>query len=230
MTILAIETSSQWCSVAIFINDTNYRIKTEVANGSASQLILPWVQSLLDELNISLGEIDLVAVSQGPGAFTGIRLGVGVAQGLAESLQKPLIPVVSLDAIVAQHLLDKPNFKGDLVVMVDARMNQLYWARYQVFSSNSFSRDSDVMLSEPSQIDLQGVDCVLGNGIDQYKGQFTQAEINLLSVEGYANALGVAILASRITPGKAYPSEQCQPLYVRDKVAQTIQERELNKQ
>lgn len=229
MTILAIETSSQWCSVAIFFSDTNYRIKTEAAIGSASQLILPWVQSLLDELNISLGEIDLVAVSQGPGAFTGIRLGVGVAQGLAESLQRPLIPVVSLDAIVAQYLFNKPDFKGDLVVMIDARMNQLYWARYRVVSSSSFTRATDVMLSEPSQIDLQGVDCVLGNGIDQYKAQFPQDEINLFGVEGYASALGVAILASRTNLGKAYPSEQCQPLYVRDKVAQTIQEREINK-
>jgi tRNA threonylcarbamoyladenosine biosynthesis protein TsaB len=104
MPILAIDTSTQWCSVAIYFPDKTYLFRHEKVGNTASQVLLHWVYDLMLEAKLTWNDIRALAVSQGPGAFTGIRLGLGVAQGLAYAQQKPLIPIPSLDGMIAHAL------------------------------------------------------------------------------------------------------------------------------
>lgn len=224
MAILAIETSSRWCSVAIFNGEANVCLRNESVDSGASHLILPWIDSLLKEINLTKQDISLIAVSQGPGAFTGIRLGVGIAQGLAQSLQKPLLPIVSLDALVAQYLRLNQNFSGGLLVMLDARMSQYYWAKYLVDGQNTFTRKSEIALTDSSQIDLHGISRIIGNGFDPNAGCFGSANL-IIESDLFPSALGVAYLAAQRMDCQPHKPEECLPLYIRDKVAQTTQER-----
>ena len=79
--ILAIDTSTAWCSVALSLGDKSPILRHELVSAGASQLLLPLVEKLLEEANIRLNELDAIAVGIGPGAFTGVRLGVAVVQG-----------------------------------------------------------------------------------------------------------------------------------------------------
>ena len=94
--ILAIDTSSAWCSVALSLGDQAPELRHEAVSAGASQLLLPWIESLLSEGNISLKNLDAIAVGIGPGAFTGVRLGVAAVQGLAISNNRDMVVVAKL--------------------------------------------------------------------------------------------------------------------------------------
>jgi tRNA threonylcarbamoyladenosine biosynthesis protein TsaB len=81
--ILAIDTSSAWCSVALSLDDQAPVLRHEAVSAGASQLLLPWIEDLLSNAKIALKDLDAIAIDIGPGAFTGVRLGVAAVQGLA---------------------------------------------------------------------------------------------------------------------------------------------------
>ena len=101
--ILAIDTSSAWCSVALSVGSVSKHVveRHELLGPTASQHLLPWITDLLKQEGIRLRDLDAIAVGIGPGAFTGVRLGVAVVQGLALAANLPIAPVASLDAIAA---------------------------------------------------------------------------------------------------------------------------------
>jgi tRNA threonylcarbamoyladenosine biosynthesis protein TsaB len=111
-------------------------LETRVGNGHAEHL-LPMVERLLQKIGCRLGDLDAIAFDAGPGAFTGLRIGCGVAQGLGFALGLPLVPVVSLDAI-AQSAFSTMTSRDTLgreetfvAVLADARMGEVYWAGYR---------------------------------------------------------------------------------------------------
>ena len=138
--ILAIDTSSAWCSVALSFGEVEPAFRHQPVAAGASQLLLPWIEEILEASKLALTDLDAIAIVIGPGAFTGVRLGVAAAQGLALAANLPVIPVVSLDAI-AMQLLSGPDFQkvqpSQFVVAVDARMDEIYWAKYQYASSDN---------------------------------------------------------------------------------------------
>ena len=86
--ILAIDTSSAWCSVALSIDNNEPLFRHDPVSAGASQLLLPWIEEMLIQADISLQDLDAIAIGVGPGAFTGIRLGLAVTQGLRRSCSK----------------------------------------------------------------------------------------------------------------------------------------------
>jgi len=94
--ILAIDTSSAWCSVALSLSDTAPLVRHQKVSAGASQLLLPWIEELLRQASSELASLDAIAVGIGPGAFTGVRLGVAVVQGLATAAKLPILPVAVL--------------------------------------------------------------------------------------------------------------------------------------
>ena len=122
MKLLALETSTEACSVAISLDG---KIHERVDHGQHhSDVILGMVQEVLAESGLSLKQLDAIAFSRGPGSFTSLRIGAGVAQGLAFGADLPVIPVSSL-AVLAQGV-DAPK----VLAAFDARMNQVYWGAY----------------------------------------------------------------------------------------------------
>ncbi len=135
--ILLIETSTEVCSVAFSKNDEVQFIKESIEGLNHSELLTVFIEDLFKENNLLFPALDAVAVSKGPGSYTGLRIGVSVAKGLCYALDKPLIAINSLDVLgkyAAEHIHEFSNFRmGDDVLfcpMIDARRMEVYTALY----------------------------------------------------------------------------------------------------
>lgn len=125
--LLAIETSTAACSVALQYQDEVIARHDIVARQHA-HFVLPWIEALMAEAGVALSQLDAIAVGCGPGGFTGIRIGIGVVQGLAFGLDIPVIPISSLQ-ILAQTVSRVLNVDHVLIAQ-DAKMQEIYWATY----------------------------------------------------------------------------------------------------
>ncbi|MGB0881673.1 MAG: tRNA (adenosine(37)-N6)-threonylcarbamoyltransferase complex dimerization subunit type 1 TsaB [Vicingaceae bacterium] len=145
--ILGIETSTKICSVAVSDGEKLLALKEEGGAYSHSEKLTVFIQEVLDKAKIDLASIDAVAVSKGPGSYTGLRIGVSVAKGLCYALNKPLIAVDTLQAMAKN-----PALSADLFCpMIDARRMEVYTALYdsnnkavvpisaKIIDENSFS-------------------------------------------------------------------------------------------
>ena len=232
--ILAIDTSTAWCSVALSLGDQAPIFRHELVSAGASQLLLPWVENLLEEANIKLDELDAIAIGIGPGAFTGVRLGVAAVQGLAISCDLPILPVTSLDAIAAKLLKTnhfehaKPNH---FVIAIDARMDEIYWAKYESprQQQDLAKRIGNIHLSKPEELGLTDIQFLAGSALEVYGDRlFTNTILPSAALDAqiHLTALGVLACAEQgLREGRQINVHELEPLYVRDKVALTTQER-----
>ena len=101
MKLLAFETATEACSVAVYV-DGEVRERFEVAPRRHAELALPWADALLAEAGVAKSQLDAIAVGRGPGAFTGVRLAVALAQGIALALDRPVLPVSTLAALATR--------------------------------------------------------------------------------------------------------------------------------
>jgi tRNA threonylcarbamoyladenosine biosynthesis protein TsaB len=230
--ILAIDTSSAWCSVALSLEGQAVQFRHEAVTAGASQLLLPWIESLLSDAKASLNDLDAIAVGIGPGAFTGVRLGVAAVQGLAVSQNIPVVPVCSLDAIAAQ-LLDSAVFKSShpqhLMIAIDARMEEVYWASYDIEDNRLPKRIGDIHLTKPEDLNLDGAQLLAGSALNAYSQRLPQFT-GSIDPDVSISALGILKCAQQsLQDGVQCEVRQLEPLYVRDKVAFTTAEREEGK-
>ena len=227
MRILAIDTSTSWCSVALCFDDQPIVHRHELLGSKASQHLLPWCSKLLQQHGARFSDLDALAVGVGPGAFTGVRLSVAVAQGLSIGSQLPVIPVTSLDAMASQFAkqYQTPQHKT-FIIALDARMGEVYWARYQQGALQP-KPINPIQLTAPDYIEDNGQDFIAGNALaeyaDYFKDHFVGRQIDAQLVP---NTLGILDLAQlRYQAGQSISVEQLEPLYIRNKVALTTQER-----
>lgn len=232
--ILAIDTSSAWCSVALSLNHAAPLVRYKKVSTGASQLLLPWVEELLSEASIELSSLDAIAIGIGPGAFTGVRLGVATVQGLATAAQLPVLPVVSLDAI-AYQLTQTPIFISSraqsFVIAVDARMGEVYWASYKVTINQLPLRLGDIHLTAPEDIQLSNIDFLAGSAIAEF-GDRVFSSISQPFATTYIDstigveAFGILACAQDMwNKGLQQDIHLLEPLYIRNKVALTSAER-----
>jgi len=235
--ILAIDTSTTWCSVALSLGEKAPLFRHELVSAGASQIVLPWVEALLQESHLQLKDLDAIAIGIGPGAFTGVRLGVAVVQGLAIASDLAVLPVTSLDAIAAQCIKTsafekiKPKY---FVIAIDARMDEIYWAKYEAVTQTQqlAKRIGDIHLSKPEDVDLTNIEFLAGSALQAYGDRlFSKATVSLsqigLDPEIQLSALGILDCARQtLKDGGQRHVRELEPLYVRDKVALTTQERQ----
>jgi len=127
MLILAMESSAKPASVAVYADGALMGQYFQNSGLTHSRTLLAMVESLMNNLGVSLSEIGLVAVSRGPGSFTGVRIGVSAAKGLAWGLGKPVCGVSTLEAMAYQA----PDPGALLCPVMDARRNQVYNALFE---------------------------------------------------------------------------------------------------
>jgi tRNA threonylcarbamoyladenosine biosynthesis protein TsaB len=127
--ILALDASTDACSVALYVDGVSSHI-FELAAKSHTQRLLPMVDEILRAANCSLKDLDAIAYGRGPGSFTGLRIGMGIVQGLAFGANLPVIPISTLHAMAQGFLVDNPNTKLPLLVALDARMDEIYWGLF----------------------------------------------------------------------------------------------------
>src|SRR6202050_3765572 len=123
MRVLAVDTATEACSVALLRGDEVIGRFAELGRSSAQHVLL-MVEEVRAEAGVSLSMLDGIAASIGPGAFTGVRISVAVAQGLAFGADLKVVPVTTLEALALQ-LLDGPG--GRALTCLDARMGEVYW-------------------------------------------------------------------------------------------------------
>ncbi len=232
--ILAIDTSSAWCSVALSLSVAAPLVRHQKVSAGASQLLLPWVDELLSEASIELTSLDAIAIGVGPGAFTGVRLGVAAVQGLAIAARLPVLPVASLDAIASQLVLT-PAFIASraqsFVIAVDARMEEVYWARYRMTANELPQRQGDIHLCSPEGVDLTDIGFLAGSAIAEFGDRiFTSISMPLdnsqIDSSIGVDALGVLACAQDMwIKGLQQDIHLLEPLYIRNKVALTSAER-----
>lgn len=216
MIILALETATEACSAALFI-DGEVRERFQVAPRGHSELILPMLDELLAEAGIGLDRVDAVAFGRGPGAFTGVRIGVGVAQGITFAADLPAVPVSTL-AAVAQGVE-----AARVLVAMDARMNEVYWGAYERNPEGLVTLVGDERISPPEAVALPvpGDWFGAGSGWGAYPEVLlascpvTAFDASVLPHAGAVARLGAAAFAA----GLAVSPEQALPVYLRDEVA-----------
>lgn len=222
-TVLAIETSTNACSVALQQGD-DVLSRHEVAARRHGELLLPWVQQLLAEAGITVSQLDAIAVSRGPGAFTGVRIGVAAAQGLAMSYDLPAVTLSSL-AICAQGAYRLTGASQQLVAF-DARMGELYWAEVLVEAAGQLRlQHESVIAPEVIQLPSSTGWLAVSDGWASYPDLMTRAKACLLPEEAaiglLPNALDLLTLAqTEIAAGRMVAAESIQPVYLRNNVAE----------
>ena len=156
-TILAIEASSETCSVALLSHDMTYHDSNDTPRGHA-QNILPMIDGLFAQANISANDVDVIAVTNGPGAFTSVRIGVAVCQGLAMAIKCPVISVSSL-AVLAYQAMRESNQPAALVAL-DARMDEVYFGAYQMNDNGLPEAIRQDIVAKPDDIATESLNSI----------------------------------------------------------------------
>lgn len=175
--ILNIETSSTTCSVAL-AEDGAIKVGLESTEGmNHAEMLAPFVDKCMQYLKENSEKLDAVAVSAGPGSYTGLRIGYSLAKGLAFSLDIPLIALPTLKVLAVKAMFSRFDWEGDEIIipMVDARRMEVYTAAYD-FSLNQLSKEEPMILDENSYSEFMNRRKVIfvGDGSlkfkDLYKG------------------------------------------------------------
>ena len=221
MKMLALETATEACSVALWI-DGELRERFELAPRRHAGLALPWAQQLLAEAGIAKSQLDAIAVGRGPGAFTGVRLAIALAQGIALALDRPVVPVSTLAALALRSRGDR------ILAAIDARMGEVYSAAFArhgdglvAMSAESVGAPEAVLLPHDGD-DWHGVGTGFGAAGDALQARFA-ARLVAIDASALPHAADVARLAAAaFARGEAVAPERLEPAYLRDNVALTL--------
>lgn len=221
MKILALETSTEAGSCALYLDGTVLERHCPAARPH-SETLLPLVRELLGDGELALGDLDAIAFGRGPGAFTGLRVACGVAQGLAAGAGLSLIGIGSLEALAW-------NAGGDAVLAVlDARMGEIYCAAFRRSRSELRLADGVRVLAPGDLILPEGAWQAAGNALAAYPELY--ARLRSAGFSCQADAMPSAAAVAQLAAGRwlqegGLDAADATPFYVRDKVARTTAER-----
>lgn len=217
MKLLAIDTATESCSAALWFNGKIIQ-RFSVQPRLHAELILPFIDELLTEANINKSAIDGLLVAQGPGAFTGVRIGVAVAQGLALALDIPVLAVSNLKTL-AFHAYQqlKTTTKKTILVATDARMNEVYWAHFEV-SATDIQPLTTENVSPAQAVDISGIDAYIGSGFNVYPELISYKNKHSMPFESntYSQAQDMIRMEKDNFFEKATDISQIEPVYLRE--------------
>ena len=222
MNLLALDTSTEFLSLALQLSDKTYT-HYQHAGQAASQLVLPQIQALLDSANIKLQDLDGIAFGAGPGAFTGVRVACGVAQGLGFGAG---LPVVGVNTLLA---LAQTSGENKVIACLDARMGEIYHAAFVRENGEWIDMSKTIVCKPEAAPVLEGEWAGVGSGWAVY-GEVLNAVYakNLVKTLTNITPTAEAILqlaAPIFLAGSAKPASEAMPIYIRNRVALTTLER-----
>jgi tRNA threonylcarbamoyladenosine biosynthesis protein TsaB len=245
MKLLAIETATEACSVALW-NDGEVRERFGIVPRQHAELALPWAEQLLVDAGVAKSQLDAIAVGRGPGAFTGVRLAVALAQGIALALDRPVVPVSTLVALAmnaAPHPPSAPSPRmrgegkpsearqgeGQILAAIDARMDEIYVAAFRR-DGDSLVATSDEIVIAPAHYELPQGDGWIGVGTgfaaadgalsSRFGSRFVHIDATALPHAADVARIGAVALER----GEALAPERVEPAYLRNNVALTLAE------
>jgi tRNA threonylcarbamoyladenosine biosynthesis protein TsaB len=222
MKILALDTATEACSVALGIGDRTLERYVEIERGHAEQ-ILPMIDSVLAEAGLALAQLDALAFGRGPGGFTGVRLAASVVQGLAFGAGLGVVAISDL-AAVAQRVAQLDPTTSRVLVVNDARMREVYWATYDLTPGPDPAGEERV--SAPGDVILPSAESrwvAAGRGLAAWPelAERCRAAGATLREQLLPRATEIlALAAPRVAAGQILDPADALPVYVRDRVAQ----------
>jgi tRNA threonylcarbamoyladenosine biosynthesis protein TsaB len=129
-TILQIETATSVCSVALAVNGKQIAFKEQAAQNIHASSLTLFIEEVMNMAQLKYSDLDAIAVSKGPGSYTGLRIGVSTAKGLCFALDKPLIGIGTLEMMASGFMESHPNYGGLICPMIDARRMEVFTAVY----------------------------------------------------------------------------------------------------
>ncbi|MEG1653316.1 tRNA (adenosine(37)-N6)-threonylcarbamoyltransferase complex dimerization subunit type 1 TsaB [Hafnia paralvei] len=220
--ILAIDTATEACSVALWNNGEKHAL-FEICPREHTQRILPMVQQILAESGVSLNQLDALAFGRGPGSFTGVRIGIGIAQGLAMGADLPMIGVSTL-ATMAQGAFRQMG-ATQVLAAIDARMGEVYWGQYQRQNDGVWLGENTEAVFTPERAQqnvmaLAGEWASVGTGWGTYPDMAAATRITLvdgqITLPQAEDMLPLALVDFAL--GKMTAVENAQPTYLRNEV------------
>ncbi|HXD40374.1 MAG TPA: tRNA (adenosine(37)-N6)-threonylcarbamoyltransferase complex dimerization subunit type 1 TsaB [Ramlibacter sp.] len=222
MNLLAFDTSTEAMSVAVRRGGSSPELLVhEAAGGSqASTALIPAILDLLGRAGLRLGQLDAIVFGRGPGSFTGLRTACSVAQGLAFGADVPVLAADTLMAVAEEARYREGATR--VVAVLDARMDEVYWANY-AYEAGCWRQQGEVGVAAPEAAAVPAGWVLAGNAFAAYPGRFPGAAAR---IEARPTAAALLRLApALIASGQAVSAARALPLYIRDKVAQTTEER-----
>lgn len=227
MNLLAIETATESCSAAV-LEDERLFSRSELAPRRHAELLLPMCEELLAEAGLKRHELDAIAVGCGPGAFTGVRVAISVAQGIALALDIPVVAVSSLAALAMQA----PDNGAAILAVFDARMGEIYAGTYRRTADGLVEPIGVESVGHASLLQLPQAAAwnVVGSGWTRYRDMLS-ARLPFAPTwadgDCFPQAIDVARLATPLARvGHGVAPEHALPVYLRDKVALTTLEQQ----
>ena len=219
MKILALETSAKSVSAAVVENGAVLASAYQNTGLTHSRTLMPLVDGMLKAAELPLENVDLIAVAQGPGSFTGLRIGVAAAKGLAWAKDLPCCGVSTLVAM-AQNLR---HLDGEIICAMDARRNQVYNAVFEATDGRltRLSEDRAIGLAQLAEEvkNRSSTKIIVGDGAHLCYNYFLEAGIPCRMAPAQLrmqNAVGVALAAEELAAeGKTVSAHQLVPIYLR---------------
>lgn len=247
MICLALDTSTEACSAALWRDGELFQ-RYELAPRRHAELVLPMIDAVLHEAGVDVRDCQALAFGRGPGAFTGLRIAAGVAQGIAFSVGLPVAPVSTLAALALAAARERGTGRVHVAAAIDARIGEVYWGLYRVTDpagadgGDPDAGDAGVRLLAPEQViapdapdlalpdadpavDWIGVGSGWRGGGQESASGHGPTLARRLAVRGllpdrYPRAAEIAILGAGLArAGRTVSAEQALPVYLRDRVA-----------
>lgn len=220
MKILAIDTATEACSAALYVEGVITE-QYQLAPREHTQLILKMIETLLKDAGLKVADLDALAFGRGPGSFTGVRIATGVVQGLAFAADLPVIPISTL-ASLSQLAYDNHQHEN-VLAGIDARMGEMYWAYYQLGENNLMELQGEEKVSPANTVVVEGNICGVGSAWDSYaeplKERFGDQLTNVYADYFPRSATIVTLAATAFARGEAVDAAKAQPVYLRNDVA-----------
>ncbi len=223
MRVLALETSTEYCSVALW-QDGKINHRSALAGQKHSELLMEMIAVLLGEASVKIAQLDGIAFGSGPGSFTGVRIACAVTQGLAVGAG---LPVASISTLLA---LAEGSGKMRVIAALDARMGEIYHAAYEKRGADWITI-SEPCLCKPETAPLleSGDWFAVGSGFAMYQDVLNvryTGQLQGVDVSAVPQAAAVATLgAAQLVQGLGMDAALAMPLYLRNKVALKTSER-----
>jgi tRNA threonylcarbamoyladenosine biosynthesis protein TsaB len=217
MNLLAIDTATERCSVAARIDGRWIERSVDTPRGHA-ELVLTMVDEVLNEGGARLADLAGIAYGRGPGAFTGVRIAIGVVQGLAFGAQLPTAGVSNLAAVAQQVAAQGRR----ILVCMDARMNEVYWGYFERDADGLVRACGDERLTSPEAVErpqhADVVDVLVGSAASAYPQLATRFQ-DVVQLPALPRAREVLVLGEReLRAGRGGSAFDAQPVYLRDQV------------
>ncbi|WP_019615519.1 tRNA (adenosine(37)-N6)-threonylcarbamoyltransferase complex dimerization subunit type 1 TsaB [Psychromonas ossibalaenae] len=225
LNVLCVDTSTEACSVAVLCqSEEKQQVISDhfmLAPREHTKKILPTVEQVLQQAGLTLPEIDILAYGRGPGSFTGVRIGISIAQGLAFGIEKKMVGVSTLQAMAQQAF--KTQQAADVYAAIDARMGEVYFAHYQLKDELMVLVNEEVVVKPVDllalELDVAADSVLVGSGWGAYPelAEYFKNALKL-DIEFPSAKYMLDEVVSCVEKSLAVLPELAAPVYLRDKV------------